>query len=696
VHIHRLASPDITRIFEGETVSGLSEYQLLERYRERHDEVAFEALVARHGPVVLGVCRRMLRNQTDVDDAFQATFLVLVRRAHQLGPRDAIGPWLYGVAARVALRARSEAARRRELEPISEGPTSCALDRQAGSHQGKHEVIEILDQELSRLPAKYRSPLVLCYLEGQTHEEAARRLNWPLGTVKGRLARARDLLRSRLTRRGLAPTAGGLTMLLSRDSTAALERELIERTVKSSLKLALGQSTVQAVSTSVASLAEGVLTAMFLTKLKWLCFAVLLSGLALTGAAVMARQAASSPDRQPAAAPLAAADSNGPKSASPATEANPDDGSAASRPEILSGPVRAQDTDINQRRVDTARSAFQATFDRFLTGHTTLEQLYQASRRWMDAQADVAQSSSEKATAVQSHMERIKRITQTDRGAHGGQAASELELAQAKAFLAEAEVLLAQAKSPAPPPEESPKEAADGDRPGKDPRSRMILAKLAEPLPMRWANDTPLDEVLQFIKDSTKSPQFPNGIPVYVDPIGLQEAERTLTSTVAIDLEGVPLRRTLSLILRQLGMAYLVEEGMIYITSQESADASAHLAPPIPEIPPALERGEKAVRGELSLDEMKDWIEMFKSREQIRRMLDAERGNNRDDLDRWTPLNDEVKKLTQLNDELRKKYEKTESQLDDIRGLMIDLIKAERDSKKPNEPAPVRSGRGLQ
>src|SRR6516162_6891022 len=115
----RLATPDIDRIFRGETVSGLSEWQLLERYLERRDEVAFEALVARHGPMVLAVCRRMLVDQSDVDDAFQATFLVLVRRARQLGPRDAIGPWLHGVAARVAMRARAEAARRRRHEPIA-------------------------------------------------------------------------------------------------------------------------------------------------------------------------------------------------------------------------------------------------------------------------------------------------------------------------------------------------------------------------------------------------------------------------------------------------------------------------------------------------------------------------------------------------------------------------------------------------
>src|SRR5271156_6694426 len=115
----RLATPDLNRIFRGETVSGLSEWQLLERYLEGRDEIAFEALVARHGPMVLGVCRRMLADRAEVDDAFQATFLVLVRRARHLGPSDAIGPWLHGVAARVAMRSRAESARRHRFEPIS-------------------------------------------------------------------------------------------------------------------------------------------------------------------------------------------------------------------------------------------------------------------------------------------------------------------------------------------------------------------------------------------------------------------------------------------------------------------------------------------------------------------------------------------------------------------------------------------------
>ncbi len=299
----RAAVPDLVRIFDGETVSGLSEWQLLERYRERHDEIAFEALVARHAPMVLGVCRRMLGGHAEVEDAFQATFLVLVRRARQLGPADALGPWLYGVAARISLRARSEAARRHRLATAIAQAAKPSFEPMSQDR----ELTEILDQELMRLPGKYRSPLVLCYLEGQTHEEAARRLRWPLGTVKGRLARARDLLRSRLVRRGIAPTAGALVLALNRDAAASISPELLGKTVKISLRLALGQSTTQAASTSIASLVEGVLTSMLLDKLKWAGLAILISGLTLGGAVAFGRQGAQPQPVRPrkSAAPVA-------------------------------------------------------------------------------------------------------------------------------------------------------------------------------------------------------------------------------------------------------------------------------------------------------------------------------------------------------------------------------------------------------
>ena len=195
---HGAVLQQIQILFQRGSVTGLSEWQLLDRYASRRDETAFDALVARHGPMVLGVCRRVLDDPHAVEDAFQATFLVLVRKAGSLGQRDAIGHWLYGVACRVALRARCEAARRRSREVPVARVVSIARD----DEPCPDELAPALDEELSRLPQKYRAPVVLCYLEGLTHEEAARQLHWPIGSVKGRLSRARELLRGRLARRG--------------------------------------------------------------------------------------------------------------------------------------------------------------------------------------------------------------------------------------------------------------------------------------------------------------------------------------------------------------------------------------------------------------------------------------------------------------------------------------------------------------
>ena len=148
---HRLATPELERIFQGETVSGLSEWQLLARYLEQRDELAFAALVARHGPMVMGTCRRMLSGGPDADDAFQATFMVLVRRARSLGPRDAIGPWLHGVATRISMRAR--AWQRGGAESSWPAASSACFD---AATEPDAELAAIVNQELTRLPEKYR------------------------------------------------------------------------------------------------------------------------------------------------------------------------------------------------------------------------------------------------------------------------------------------------------------------------------------------------------------------------------------------------------------------------------------------------------------------------------------------------------------------------------------------------------------
>jgi RNA polymerase sigma factor (sigma-70 family) len=193
---------DLDRLFRHGTLP-TGDGALLESFLSTGDESAFEAIVARHGSMVLGVCRRLLGDRHDADDAFQATFLVLVKKARQLRDANRLGPWLYGVATRVATKARAREARHRELD------RSVAVDVKSPPDGWADwlDVRPILDAELGKLPAKLRDILVVCLLEGSTAEEAAHRLSCPLGTVKSRLARGRAVLRGRLAARGLAPAA---------------------------------------------------------------------------------------------------------------------------------------------------------------------------------------------------------------------------------------------------------------------------------------------------------------------------------------------------------------------------------------------------------------------------------------------------------------------------------------------------------
>jgi RNA polymerase sigma factor (sigma-70 family) len=239
--------------------------------------------------MVMGVCRQILRGPHDADDAFQATFLVLVRKAGSIRVRESLAPWLYGVAYRTAQRARANAARYRSApaEQLEEPMASSADDT---IH---FDVRPLLHEELNRLPGKYRDPIVLCHLEGKTHEEAARLLKWPIGTVSGRLSRGRDLLRSRLERRGLEVSPAALTANWLAGTPTGVTLPLIDSTVGAAFPLAAAQ----AVSTSVLSLTEGVLNSMLLNKIKTTAFIVLLVGGVTAGAGVWAIQASQSATR---------------------------------------------------------------------------------------------------------------------------------------------------------------------------------------------------------------------------------------------------------------------------------------------------------------------------------------------------------------------------------------------------------------
>jgi RNA polymerase sigma-70 factor (ECF subfamily) len=287
----------IERLFRSGTAAGLSDRQLLERFAARHDEAAeaaFAALVERHGPMVLTVCRRVLGDPHDAHDAFQATFLVLVRRAGSVRNRDSLASWLYGVALRVSAHARADRQRRRRAEHDAgaKRPLVYEPDRQGTETW----------EEVGRLPDPLRAAVVLCYLEGLTHEQAAARLGWPVGTVRSRLARARDKLRKRLARHG--HTAGLLPQLAHRPDW--LPQSLVEPTIRAAM-LAAARDAAEAgvVSLAAATLTEGVLRTMLVTKIKTTALALAAAGSLATGAVVLANHEEK---------PTAAAAAPGPKS----------------------------------------------------------------------------------------------------------------------------------------------------------------------------------------------------------------------------------------------------------------------------------------------------------------------------------------------------------------------------------------------
>lgn len=254
----------------------LGDADLLDRFIESRDETAFAGLLKRHGSMVLGVCQRILGNPQDAEDAFQATFLVLARKAASVRPREAVGNWLYGVAYRTALEARAKIRRRcarekqvDEMPELEETQQSCC-----------HELLSLLDREVHRLPDKYRLPVVLCDLEGRSRKEVARQLAIPEGTLSSRLATAHKKLAWRLTRLGLTVSGASMAMLLGENAVSAcVPASLLVATTRAAMLLTAGLAA--GVSAGVITLTEGVLRAMFIAKVK--TATVLLCGVATLG-----------------------------------------------------------------------------------------------------------------------------------------------------------------------------------------------------------------------------------------------------------------------------------------------------------------------------------------------------------------------------------------------------------------------------
>jgi RNA polymerase sigma factor (sigma-70 family) len=274
-------------LLRGEGAS-FTDRKLLERFVNHHDQAALELLIRRYAPMVWGVCRRILANHHDAEDAFQATFLVLVRKAESIRPKEMVGNWLYGVARQTVFKARATTAKRRAREKqVTEMPEPAVTEQQ----DLWDDVQPLLDQELSRLPAKYRAVVVLCDLGAKTRTEVAQQLGVPEGTVASRLVRARTILAKRLARHGMPVAGGTLAVVLSQQpAPASVPISVVSSTIKAASLLAAGNAAAGAISGEVTALTKGVLHTMFVTKMKTIAAIVLALATVVGGAGVFAYQ----------------------------------------------------------------------------------------------------------------------------------------------------------------------------------------------------------------------------------------------------------------------------------------------------------------------------------------------------------------------------------------------------------------------
>jgi RNA polymerase sigma factor (sigma-70 family) len=296
----------LNRLFAEGVVAGHSDAQLLERFLTQGDAAAFEALVGRHGPMVLSVCRGIVREPHDAEDAFQATFLVLVKRGSTIRGRDALAGWLHKVAHRVAIQANTAAARRRTLERrVGQMAVATSTNRPAAASD---DWLPALHEEIARLPEKYRLAVVHCDLEGMTQAQAAAQLHWSERTIHHRLAEGRARLRRRLARRGLEPDGTILSTLLLREARAAVPAGWSEATVRAALATVNPTMAVGVVSAAANQLSQEVFKLMLLQKLTVIAATLLAVGLIAWGASAALVRLSQEPSQKSVATPITGAD----------------------------------------------------------------------------------------------------------------------------------------------------------------------------------------------------------------------------------------------------------------------------------------------------------------------------------------------------------------------------------------------------
>jgi RNA polymerase sigma factor (sigma-70 family) len=439
---------DFVRLFEGESVAGLGEGELLARFVNRRDEAAFEALVTRLGPMVLGVARRMLSDPHDVDDAFQATFLVLVRRAGSIRDRDLVAAWLHGVASKVARRARAESTRRKARERVAMVPE--AVEEKGDS--GWLELRALIDEEIERLPEEHRRAVVLCDVEGLSREEAALRLGWSLNMVRGRLERARGRLRGRLARRGVAPSGAWMALKVVPPVPSP---SLVSATIRASLAFSSSRMATGLASASAVALSKGVLRMMMLSKLK-VGLAVLVSaGFVAGGTGMLAAQG---PGDKPGVKAAKAVDT--------AEAEKVEDTAQAEAKPAVEDPSRPRSASVLAKaRVQAARRRYKTQLAFYEEGRITLDRLVDASRGVMLAEINDSGSKAERVAAARRHYDRLAEILKQEKTKLAVGQATAADVDEIQSGLLDAEFTLAK-ELEAP---EATKPAGDDAKAGSSP-----------------------------------------------------------------------------------------------------------------------------------------------------------------------------------------------------------------------------------
>jgi RNA polymerase sigma factor (sigma-70 family) len=531
---------NIRALFQVGTTGGLTDEQLLARFVDSEGdaaELAFAELVARHGPMVLRVCRMILRDAHDAEDAFQATFLVLACHSRSIRERGSAASWLHGVARRVALSARSAAAQRRVHER-----RAAEMPKPSADDAGWNGFGDVLHQEIEQLPEKYRKAIVLCDMEGLTEGQAAQRLEWPIGTVRTRLRRGRERLRGRLLRRGVAPTAVLLGAVGSSEAASISVPAVLAR---STIEAVVQPATTKTVPAAVSALTAAVCRAMFLTKLTISLVALLVVGTA----SLMAVQTLTFTRAKPK--PIGSAT----RTTSARIKAEPDVAIASSPPNLQASPPTVE-----------ILAKLHEPLDMVFPRETPLDDVLKYITR-VTKHGDPPSDPGIPIYVDPFGLQEVKKSLQSTVTINVTGVPLKVTLPRVLAqlglaYLVGDGVLLISSSS-----------RIDAELTRKivltwdgSPRTAQALKKLDEPIRMPFPDDTPLIEVLKYVKRATTAPSF-SGITIFVDPAALQEVDRSLTSPIKIDLDGVPLRTSLRLVAEQLRLAYYVSEGNVIISS---------------------------------------------------------------------------------------------------------------------------------